>query len=210
MLVRAIIAGILAGALAIGALYGIDRFLGRDIAATAPPEPIAFDDPAEDPAEDEADAADMGDEAPAEPQDEQAAGGGEPPLPLPYEDGEAAQWLASALEGSGPVPAMDAMTGDQLGDIDLADRAGLAAEPQPEAPAEPQAGDTLEVHTAACQPSHVLLSCSISTAFTEWEPSGEGEPVSYESAETIRFNMVQTDGEPWAVDEESVEVFYAG
>lgn len=214
MLVRAIIAGILAGALAIGALYSIDRFLGRDIAAAAPPEPMDSQDAgdaseAPDPSE-----VDMGE---TYGMDDPMAGGarddasmGESPIAPPYAEGEAAQWLAGVLEGTGPYAAVDAHGGGDYPDIDLAELAARAAEPEAEAPLEPKPGDFHEGFTASCQPSHVLLSCSIASSYVEWEDGGEAGPVTYESAQIASFNMVKTEGGPWRVEPGSVMVTTAG
>lgn len=213
MFVRAVIAAILAAALAIGALYSIDRFLGRDIVAaplaSEPDMDLGEASGAPDPSE-----TDMGE---TYGMDDPMAGGarddasmGEPPMPLPYAEGDAAQWLADVLDGTGPYAAADAHGAGDYGDIDLAELAALAAEPQPEAPSEPRAGDFHEVFTASCQPSHVLLSCSIASRYVEWEDGGEAGPVTYESAQIVSFNMVQTEGEPWRVAPDSVTVATAG
>ena len=214
MLVRVIIAAILAGALAIGALYGIDRFLGRDIAASAPPSPIDFEDAGDASYDPDPSEMDMGETYGL---DDPMAGGarddasmGEPPIAPPYAEGEAARWLAGVLEGTGPYAAADAHGAGDYPDIDLAELAALAAEPQPEAPREPRPGEFHEVITASCQPSHVLLSCSIASSYVEWEDGGEAGPVTYESAQIASFNMVKTEGEPWRVDPDSVTVATAG
>ncbi len=221
MLVRAVIAAILAGALAIGALYSIDRFLGRDIAAAPaePPESESDMDAGDASEAPDPSVTDMGEMDMGETygMDDPMAGGarddasmGEPPIALPYAEGEAAQWLADVLAGTGPYAAADAYGGEGYGDVDLAELAALADEPQPEAPSAPRAGDFYEVFTASCQPSHVLLSCSIASRYTEWEDGGEAGPVTYESAQIVSFNMVKADDEPWRVDPDSVTVAAAG
>jgi len=67
---------------------------------------------------------------------------GEPRLDLPYQSGEAADWLASVLAGTGPYPVQNGS------EVDLASMARAARQ-------------TPETVTAQCASSHVALSCSL-------------------------------------------------
>ncbi len=140
MIIRAILGLVLSGGLSIGALYGAGEYLGirgataDEIADIEPGEPEAEDagdsmmEPSEEMSDDMAEGY-ADDEGPVDDR-----------LPLPYEEGEAAVWLASVLEGSGPYDVDGAS-------IDLAALAATAS--------------TGEGASASCDSSHVAFSCSL-------------------------------------------------
>ena len=105
----------------------------------------------------------QGSEAPPAPAEgpEYVEGEGEPPLPLPYEDGDAAAWLARTLT--------------DMGETGLAELAARAAAPQPAPPAEPRVGDVHVTHEVDCGSSHTAVHCNIYTVTTTWTEGGVDE-----------------------------------
>jgi hypothetical protein len=125
MIIRLLMGLIAAPLAAIGALYGLSMVIEPSAGASATaPEPTLA-------------------ESGFEPEEKPV---GEPPLELPYSDGEAAAFLASALAGTQP---------QWIRDVDsLADLASFSAQI-----AEPLSGGE-----ADCAPSHVMLACTLRRA----------------------------------------------
>lgn len=176
MIIRVLAALVLGSAAGVGALYGASIVLPDANAPGAAGSP----DPAPE----------VSEEPPAE-----------PPLELPYETGGAAAWLAEVLDGTGPYPIWNGE-----GVVDLAALAAEAAGPQPPRPLNPQPGALHVAATAACQASHVALSCTITRTLTRWDP--DYGPV--ESAERYGFGVQQYGSPNYAVMENSVRVNRAG
>lgn len=175
MMIRMLAALVLGSAAGVGALYGASRIVPTETAPSPAPAPAS-------------EAAAPEPEAPM----------GEPPLDLPYGEGEAAAWLAAVLAGTGPYPAGD-------GAVDLAAWAARAAEPQPPRPVEPQVGDSHAETVAECQAGHVALACTITRTFTSWQDAFGAS----ESAELYTFSL-QQDETGWRVMDGSVRVLHAG
>ena len=134
MIIRAILGLILSGGLAVGALYGAGEYLGiraasaDEIADIEPGEPEGV--VIEDNLDGGADDGEIDEEEPPY----------EPRLELPYEEGGAASWLASVLDGKGPYEVDGEM-------VDLAAVAQRAVD-----------GDG---SSAMCDSSHVAFSCNL-------------------------------------------------
>lgn len=191
MIIRAIIGIILASALALGALYGAGEYLGLKPAQDAMGALVEEADPGTQDAD--ADAV-----APAGEDFE-----GEPPISLPYDDGDPAGWLAGALAGTGPYE-LDPMQGPAS--VDLAALAAAAAAEQPEAPAAPQAGDQITVHTAYCGTSHVMISCYLERMTTSWQDeAGDGTLARYEGGDRYSFGMYQDGAGVWRVAPDTLQ-----
>lgn len=134
MIIRILAGLVIAPAAAIGALYGASMVFTPPVSSSE----AALDGEAM-----------MEAEAPVEAAPETQDGGmaedepmGEPPIPLPYGDGEAAIWLVDLLEGTGPYPLTNAD-----GEADLAALAAEAA-----------SGGAV---SAECQTSHVSMICHL-------------------------------------------------
>ena len=152
MIIR-ILMGLVVGPLAaVAALYGLSMVVeptpGGYGAVGAEEPAVTQDEPAAEPVE--------------EPQ-------GEPPLALPYEEGEAAAFLAETFEGT------DAYW---LWGVDSrADLASFSAEI-----AEPGSGGE-----ASCSPSHVMLACTLRRA------DGYGYSFSLQPSEDGRWQVVDDE-----------------
>jgi hypothetical protein len=198
MIIRAFAGMVLAGALSLGALYAASEYLGlkpvqyamgawveEAVGETVEPLDAQTDAPLGDAVEEEME--------------------GEPPIALPYEEGEraAAAWLFEVLTGTGPYEAH--VRGDFTQSADLADWAARASWPQPVRPGNPQLGDQWEVYTADCQPSHVALFCGVHYTNTSWESAGfEGAVEAFENNASYTFLMEQDENGAWRVDPDSV------
>lgn len=188
MIIRAIIGIVLGGALSLGALYAAIEYLGLK---PAHHHLGALVDETEIEPED----ADAG-----EPPEEEFEG--EPPIPLPYDDGDPARWLAEVLAGTGPYE-LDPTLGPA--GVDLAALAAAAAAEQPEAPAGPQAGDQVTVHTAYCGTSHVMIGCYLERITTSWWDEGDGGLTRLEDEERYSFGMYEDEAGVWRVVPDTVE-----
>jgi hypothetical protein len=139
MLIVRLIAGMLCAAgAAVGAQFGIAAVLGAD-GPGAMLETVSEEASVEGVTEEA-----MAEETEAEVVEEEPVY--DDRLPLPYEDGQAAAFLAGALEGSEPQFIWQADSRVDLG--------ALAADV-----AAPESGGQ-----ASCQSSHVALSCSLERA----------------------------------------------
>jgi len=185
MIIRAILGVIVSGVLAIGALYGAGAYLGL--------KPVMHGADAVQPD--------------TEPEGEGAEGAqeefeGEPAIALPYEDDDPAGWLSGVLAGTGPYE-LDPMEGPA--GVDLAALAAAAAAEQPEAPAEPQAGDEVTVHNAYCGASHVMVSCYLERITTRWrDEAGDGGLSRYEGGDRYSFGMYEDETGGWRVVPDTV------
>jgi hypothetical protein len=202
MIIRAFAGMALGGALSLGALYAASEYLGLK------PAQYAMGALVEETARDTGDSMEESPDAPSDsPHGEVAEQDleGEPPIALPYEEGEraAAAWLFEVLTGTGPYEAY--VRGDFTQSADLADWAARASWPQPVRPGNPQRGDQWEVYTADCQPSHVALFCGVHYSNTNWESAGfEGALEAFENNASYTFLMEQDENGAWHVDPDSV------
>lgn len=125
MIIRMLMGLIAAPLAAIGALYGLSMVIEPSSGPSGTAPELTLAGPVSEP-----------EEKPI----------GEPPLDLPYAEGEAAAFLASALAGTQPY---------WIRDVDgLADLAAFSAEI-----AEPDSDGQAE-----CAPSHVMLACTLRRA----------------------------------------------
>ncbi len=205
MFIRAITGIVLGGALSTAALYGAYTYLG--LSAHQPGLGALVED-------DEAAPAEAADIEPGEPESESAEAEfeGEPPLALPYGEGEraAAMWLFEVLTGTGPHQAQ-LNNGDATVEVDLADLAARAAWPQPERPAQPQLNDEVTTHDASCQASHVMLACSVETGTAVWySESSDGDHWTVASSQAYRFSMQQDADGDWVIVPGSIGLHVAG
>lgn len=191
MIFRAIVGMVLGGALAVGALYGADRYLGLEggarVTEPALSEPEVPQDLEQEPVPDGTSSqtsTEGGDEEP-----------GDDRLTLPYVEGEEAAWLAEVLDGQGPFAYRGAV-GES---VDLAALARAAAE-------TPSLidGEIMDEYSASCDASHVVFSCTL--AVLTVDSSGGMMTEHYEAYTFILENI---EGQ-WRVADDSVRGVFAG